>query len=425
MNTLNLGLIGNCQVGVLVDQLGRFVWGCFPRVDSDPAFCSLLAGNGETETGFFDVELLDLDRSEQAYDGNTAILSTTLYDKSGGSVCIDDFAPRYEQFGRTFRPIMVIRRITPLSGSPTVRIRLRPAAGYGGNRAEVTYGSNHIRYVDSRFTLRLTTNASLASVLEERAIVLEEPVSLILGADETIPEHPDKIGQEMLDETRRYWQRWVRGLSLPFEWQDEVIRAAITLKLCTYEDTGAVLAALTTSIPEAAAQRPQLGLSFLLVAGQLLRGQGAQQARRHQDHGGVSRLSEQHRRRVGQPGAASAGLRRVRAGPAGGTNRRDASRVSRLWARFASATRPIARFRTTFTGPSCWLPPSNSSIAGFRARAGARNSSGWKRSAAAPSSCSISPMRAFGSTGAGRKCIPIRASCAGPHVTGWDVSPDI
>ena len=251
MNTLNLGLIGNCQVGVLVDPLGRFVWGCFPRVDSDPAFCSLLGGNGETETGFFDVELLDLDRSEQAYDGNTAILATTLYDKSGGCVRIDDFAPRYEQFGRTFRPIMVIRRIGPLSGSPTVRIRLRPAAGYGSTRAEVTFGSNHIRYVDSRFTLRLTTNASLTSVLEERAIVLEEPLSLILGADETIPEHPDKIGQEMLDETRRYWHRWVRGLSLPFEWQDEVIRAAITLKLCTYEDTGAVLAALTTSIPEA------------------------------------------------------------------------------------------------------------------------------------------------------------------------------
>ena len=128
MSTLNLGLIGNCQVGVLVDPLGRFVWGCFPRVDSDPAFCSLLGGGGEAETGFFDVELLELDRSEQAYDGNTAILTTTLYDKAGGGVRIEDFAPRYEQFGRSFRPIMVMRRITPLSGSPTVRIRLRPAA---------------------------------------------------------------------------------------------------------------------------------------------------------------------------------------------------------------------------------------------------------------------------------------------------------
>ena len=251
MNTLNLGLIGNCQVGVLADSRGRFVWGCFPRVDSDPAFCSLLGGGGETESGFFEVELLNFESSEQTYVGNTPILATTLYDGSGGSVRIEDFAPRYEQFGRTFRPIMVIRCIRPLSGSPTIRIRLRPAADYGGKRSEITFGSNHIRYVDSRFTLRLTTNASLTAVLEERAIVLEEPLSLILSADETIPEHPNKISQEMLGQTREYWHRWVRGLSLPFEWQDEVIRAAITLKLCTYEDTGAVLAALTTSIPEA------------------------------------------------------------------------------------------------------------------------------------------------------------------------------
>ena len=252
MNTLDLGLIGNCQVGVLVDPRGRFVWGCFPRVDSDPAFCSLLGGKAEAESGFFDVELLDFVRSEQAYLGNTAVLATTLYDSAGGSVQIEDFAPRYEQFGRSFRPIMVIRCIRPLSGSPTVRIRLRPAVDYGGKRPEVTYGSNHIRFVSAEFTQRLTTNASLTAILEERAIVLEEPLSLILGADETIPEHPNKISQEMLEETRRYWHRWVRGLSLPFEWQDEVIRAAITLKLCTYEDTGAVLAALTTSIPEAA-----------------------------------------------------------------------------------------------------------------------------------------------------------------------------
>ena len=252
MNTLDLGLIGNCQVGVLVDPRGRFVWGCFPRVDSDPAFCSLLGGEAEAESGFFDVELLDFERSEQAYLGNTAILATTLYDSAGGSVQIEDFAPRYEQFGRSFRPIMVIRCIRPLSGSPTVRIRLRPAVDYGDKRLEVTYGSNHIRFVGAEFTQRLTTNASLTAILEERAIVLEEPLSLILGADETIPEHPNKISQEMLEETRRYWHRWVRGLSLPFEWQNEVIRAAITLKLCTYEDTGAVLAALTTSIPEAA-----------------------------------------------------------------------------------------------------------------------------------------------------------------------------
>ena len=252
MSNLDLGLIGNCQVGVLVDSRGRFVWGCFPRFDGDPAFCSLLGGDAaDAAAGFFDIELLDLEGCEQSYEGNTPVLITRLYDHAGGCIRIEDFVPRFEQFGRTFRPIMVIRHITPLSGSPTIRIRLRPASQYGAKRPDVTFGSNHIRFLNDAFTLRLTTNAPLTSVLEERALVLEDPVSLILGADETIPEHPSKVSHEMLSETRRYWARWVRGLSLPFEWQDEVIRAAITLKLCTYEDTGAVLAALTTSIPEA------------------------------------------------------------------------------------------------------------------------------------------------------------------------------
>ena len=259
MADLELGLIGNCQIAILVDRFGKFVWGSFPRVDADPVFCSLLGAEAPVaEKGFFDVELLDFERSEQHYIENTAILTTRLEDKAGNAVTITDFAPRYRQFGRSFHPIMVVRRIEPAAGSPAVRIRLRPAAEYGSTTPEVTHGSNHIRFVRSDFTLRVTTNASLATVLEERALVLEAPISLILGPDETIPEGPEKLAREMFGETKGYWESWTRALSIPFEWQEEVIRAAITLKLCTYEDTGAVLAAVTTSIPEA----PQSGRNW-------------------------------------------------------------------------------------------------------------------------------------------------------------------
>ena len=252
MADLELGLIGNCQIAILVDRLGKFVWGSFPRVDSDPFFCSLLGADAPpAEAGFFAVDLLDFERSEQSYVENTAILTTLLEDKAGNAVRITDFAPRYAQFGRSFHPIMVVRRIEPAAGSPAIRIRLKPAAEYGSTTPEVTHGSNHIRFVSGDFTLRVTTNASLAAVLEGRAVILEEPISMILGPDETIPENPEKLAREMFGETKAYWEGWSRALSIPFEWQDAVIRAAITLKLCTYEDTGAVLAALTTSIPEA------------------------------------------------------------------------------------------------------------------------------------------------------------------------------
>jgi GH15 family glucan-1,4-alpha-glucosidase len=251
-NSLELGLFGNCQISVLVDRRGRYVWGCFPRPDLDPVFCSLLAPERDrAKRGFFEVELVDFVRSEQRYLENTAILETTLHDAAGGSVRITDFAPRFRQYGRSFHPIMAIRSVTPVSGSPAIRILVRPAAEYGGRRPETTHGSNHIRFASAGFTLRLTTNASLASILEERTVSLEEPISFVFGPDEPLLHSPGKLSREMFGETKAYWEGWVRALSIPFEWQDAVIRAAITLKLCTYEDTGAVLAALTTSIPEA------------------------------------------------------------------------------------------------------------------------------------------------------------------------------
>jgi GH15 family glucan-1,4-alpha-glucosidase len=98
MTNLDLSLIGNCQIAILVDGNGRYVWGCFPRYDSDPVFCSLLDGGGEGEQrGFFDVELQNQVASEQSYVKNTAILSTMLTDASGGQVRIIDYAPRFVQ----------------------------------------------------------------------------------------------------------------------------------------------------------------------------------------------------------------------------------------------------------------------------------------------------------------------------------------
>jgi GH15 family glucan-1,4-alpha-glucosidase len=108
-----------------------------------------------------------------------------------------------------------------------------------------------VRYLLPGFTLRLTTDVSITALLEERAFVLDHAVALVLGPDETLVDAPGNTARHFLNETRGYWEDWVRGLSIPFEWQEAVIRAAITLKLCTFEDTGAVLAGITTSIPEA------------------------------------------------------------------------------------------------------------------------------------------------------------------------------
>ena len=253
MPNLDLGVIGNCQIAALIDERANIVWACMPQFDSDPVFCQLLREEGDQQSpGFFDIDLINFERSERSYETNTAILQTTLYDTNGGAVRITDVAPRYEYVGRMFTPVMLIRRIEPVSGNPRVRVRLRPARDYGAAPCETTHGSNHIRYLAGDTTLRLTTNAALTHVLDESAFLLDHAIYLILGPDETIPESSGDTFHTHYRATRNYWQRWSRRLSIPFEWQEAVIRAAITLKLCTFEDTGAVVAALTTSVPEAA-----------------------------------------------------------------------------------------------------------------------------------------------------------------------------
>jgi len=253
LSNLNLGLVGNGQISALIDDKATVVWSCLPQFDADPTFCRLLRDDTERDLpGFFEVEVLDYSHSEQSYITNTAILETTLYDSNGGAVRVTDLAPRYEYVGRVFNPNMLLRRVEPLHGSPRIRIRLQPARDYGANHCDFTHGSNHIRYMCADVTCRLTTNASLTHIIDENTFVLDRELHLIFGPDETIPEACGDSFYSHFRATRDYWQRYSRSLSIPFEWQDAVIRAAITLKLCTFEDTGAVVAALTTSIPEAA-----------------------------------------------------------------------------------------------------------------------------------------------------------------------------
>lgn len=248
---MELGLIGNCSVAALIDEQATINWFCLPRFDGDPVFHSLIGtGTDSADDGAFGIEVEGLVKTEQAYIPNTPILRTTLHAESG-TVEILDFCPRFEARGRAFRPRTIIRRIRPLDGWPRIRVKVRPQFNWGRLQPTVTCGSNHIRYVGDKQVVRLTTDASIDYVMSERLITLDRPMTFVLGPDETLQEAPDELGEDFLSETQRYWQRWSQRLAVPFEWQEAVIRAAITLKLCNYEQTGGIVAAMTTSLPEA------------------------------------------------------------------------------------------------------------------------------------------------------------------------------
>jgi GH15 family glucan-1,4-alpha-glucosidase len=254
LNDLDLAPIGNCAISALIDRQGRMVWCCAPRVDSDPFFSQLLSGTDpadEAARGLWAIELAGGQTATQAYLRNTAILRTELTDPSGGVVEIIDFAPRFRLYDRRYRPTALVRLVRPVKGTPRVRIRMRPTCDWGRADAPSASGSNHLRYLGQDVTLRLSTNAPISHIATERVFRLETPIAMFLGTDEPFQGEVLTTINRMLAETEAYWREWVRALALPLDWQEAVIRAAITLKLCAYDETGAIVAALTTSIPEA------------------------------------------------------------------------------------------------------------------------------------------------------------------------------
>lgn len=251
--TLDLWPIGNCQVSALIDRAGRFVWGCIPRVDGDPAFSSLLdsaprAGKGAR--GFWEIDLEGCVRTEQHYLRNTPILVTRHTDADGSAIEVIDFCPRFRRSGRIYRPVAFARIVRPIEGSPRIRIRLRPSRNWGASDAATTRGSNHIRYLLADGVLRLSTSAPVGWIEDERLFRVERDLHFFLGPDESFADDLRVSLETMLDKTAKEWREWVRGLATPLEWQEAVIRSAITLKLCQHEETGAIVAAMTTSIPE-------------------------------------------------------------------------------------------------------------------------------------------------------------------------------
>lgn len=248
-HSLELGMVGNCGYSALIDRQARLVWCCLPRFDGDPVFNALLDASDNGSLWAFELE--DFERSEQHYEPNTAVLRTRLYDRQGQGIEITDLAPRFWSRGRMFRPLTLVRRVKVLQGSPRMRVLLRPRFEWGRQQPTVTQGSTHIRYVGAGQTLRVNCDAPISYVLAETFFVVDRAMNFIMGPDETLATGIEETARGFEQETVSYWRSWSRSLALPLEWQDAVIRAAITLKMSLFEDTGAIVAAMTTSIPEA------------------------------------------------------------------------------------------------------------------------------------------------------------------------------
>jgi GH15 family glucan-1,4-alpha-glucosidase len=250
VTSLDLALVGNGTIGALIDARGAVAWCCFPRFDGDPVFCSLLAGDTPgSPPGTFAIELEGVDRIEQEYVSETPILVTRMFDAAGNAIEVTDFCPRYEASEDLLCPAALVREIRPIAGRPTVRVALRPALDYGCRMRTPTPDGNQITY-SGEPALRLATDAPLQSIIDATPFPLDDVVTLVFGVDDGAPADPREAAP-LLTKTRRAWMVWRQKLQPPSEWRDAVIRAAITLELNAYVPTGAIVPAVTTSIPEA------------------------------------------------------------------------------------------------------------------------------------------------------------------------------
>jgi GH15 family glucan-1,4-alpha-glucosidase len=245
MRLEDLGVIGNCQFSAIIECTGEIVWCCLPRFDSEPVFSTLL---DEQKGGKFLVGPVDGEAGEMAYLDNTNILKTTFRTASGAFQIID-FAPRFTLYDRMFRPTQLYRIIEPIEGTPRIRVACEPCLGWSHAQPARINGSNHVRFEGFDSELRLTTDIPM-SYLDGRAFALSGRRHLALTWGEPIEEPLQPLADRFLSETERYWQRWVKQCSIPPMYQDAVIRSALALKLHCFEDTGAIVAAMTTSIPE-------------------------------------------------------------------------------------------------------------------------------------------------------------------------------
>ncbi|HEX8789813.1 MAG TPA: glycoside hydrolase family 15 protein [Polyangiaceae bacterium] len=245
---LDHGAIGNGRLIALVSPTSAIEWLCLPRFDSPSVFARLL---DRERGGTFRILAGDHEvRGSLHYLRNTNVLSTR-FEADGCKWEILDYAPRIPEGLGVRVPLEVVRIVRPIAGNPRLRVDFDPRPDYARANPVLRETSHGIEVFGGDAPLHLTTNLPCPYVLSKREFVLTRPVffSLCYGKREC----PTTLASAFheLELTVAGWRAWAKTCALPNFAAAEVLRSALCLKLHAYHDTGAIIAASTTSIPEA------------------------------------------------------------------------------------------------------------------------------------------------------------------------------
>lgn len=242
---MKYGIIGNCKTAALVHENGSLDWCCMPSFDSSSIFARLLDPSG----GFFHVRLEGAATIKQSYLPQTNILQTEFCDGQNAFALLD-FMPRFREGINYQRPVEIIRMLKPLRGKPVVRVSFQPRLNYARGQTFVKQRASFITASCGLESLFLYSDLPLDEIVEECPIVLDRESYLLLTYHEKIHSPTKAYVHDTFIKTKDYWETWSSRCRLPKIAPEMVLRSALTLKLMTYEDTGAIIAAPTTSLPE-------------------------------------------------------------------------------------------------------------------------------------------------------------------------------
>lgn len=250
MDNLNYGIIGNCLTAALISKNGSIDWCCMPKFDSPSVFAKLL---DDEKGGNFGFEVDESYKITQKYIPKTNILVTT-FESPDAAFEVRDFMPRYyDDKGKLNTPLVIIRYMIPLKGIPKFKVKYNPKIGYAKedtiSRIKDGYIKSHT--IEGLYdSVYLYSNFDYDSILNEEEITLTEESYFLLSYFEKILDQSIERAFLQYQRTFAYWLNWTEKTTNYKLYNKEIRRSALVLKLLTYERSGAVLAAATTSLPE-------------------------------------------------------------------------------------------------------------------------------------------------------------------------------
>lgn len=212
MDKYNFGVIGNCSYLAYINKNANVNWLCLPRFDSSFIFGSLLDSQ---KGGEFSINPPGNNyTSTQYYIKNTNILITE-FETGEGKFRVTDFAPRFHQFDRYFRPLMLFRKLELIEGNAFITVRCNPVGQYGESVPEIVAGSNHIQFLNLGSPVRLTTDIPLNYILSEKAFLLNETHYMCFSYGVALEAPLAETTETFLKKTHSYWINWVKTTSIP------------------------------------------------------------------------------------------------------------------------------------------------------------------------------------------------------------------